>query len=139
MQTLRLIPIAALLAACASAPDPAPQATTAPQQPAARTQTTAVVDPVGSYEFTTVVDGQTVTGTMHIQGTPGNYKGRILTNVFPEIPIVGASVETNVINVRANMPEGELTLRMVMDGMNFNGNWALGADSGDFSGKKLAR
>ena len=139
MQILRLIPIAALLTACASAPDPVPQATTAPQQPAATAQSTAAVNPVGSYEFTTVVEGQTVTGTMHIEGTPGNYKGRILTNVFPEIPIVGASVEANIINVRANMPEGELTLRMVMDGTNFNGNWALGADSGDFNGKKLPR
>jgi hypothetical protein len=139
MKTLNVVLSAALLTACASTPQPPATATTAPQQPAAISQTTAVIDPVGAYEFTTVVDGQTVTGTMHVEGGPGNYKGRILTTVFPEIPIVGASVETNILNLRANMPNGELAIRMVMEGANFKGNWSLGADSGEISGKKLVR
>jgi hypothetical protein len=140
MKKLTIIPVALLFAACASSSEQPPaQAATAPQQPAATQQTTAAVDPVGTYEFTTVVDGQTVTGTMHIEGTTGAYKGRILTSVFPEIPIVGASVESNVINVKASMPDGELAIRMVMDGMNFKGNWALGSDGGDFNGKKLPK
>jgi hypothetical protein len=139
MKMLRMTPLALLFAACASSQQPPAQVTTASQQPAATRQSTAAVDPAGSYEFTTVVDGQTVTGTMHIEGGPGAYKGRILTSVFPEIPIVGASVESNIINVKASMPDGELTLRMVMDGMNFKGNWALGSDSGEFNGKKLPK
>jgi hypothetical protein len=138
MKTLRLTPFVLLLGACASS-QPAAQTGTAPTQPTATQQATAVADPVGSYEFTTVVDGQTVTGTMHIEGVPGNYKGRILTSVFPEIPVIGASAEANVINVKGSMPDGELNLRMVMEGTNFKGNWTLGADGGEFNGKKLPK
>ena len=138
MKTMRWLPVVLLLGACASSQQPATSAT-APSQPAATRQSTAVLDPVGAYEFTTVVDGQTVTGTLHIEGTPGNYKGRILTSVFPEIPVVGASVETNVVNVKASMPDGELNIRMVMEGSNFKGNWTLGSDGGEFNGKKLPK
>ncbi len=138
MKTMRMLPVVLLLGACASAPQPATTAT-APTQPTATAQASAVIDPVGAYEFSTVVDGQTVTGTLHIEGTAGNYKGRILTSVFPEIPVVGASVEANVVNVKASMPDGELNLRMVMEGANFKGNWTLGADGGEFNGKKLPK
>jgi hypothetical protein len=138
MKMLKLTPFALLLGACASSQQPA-QTTTATVQPTATQQTSAVIDPVGAYEFTTVVDGQTVTGTMHVEGTPGNYKGRIVTSAFPEIPIVGASVEANVVNLKASMPDGELAIRMAMEGANFKGNWTLGSGSGEITGKKLPR
>jgi hypothetical protein len=138
MKTMRIVPVILLLGACASSQQPA-ATTTAASQPAATRQATAVLDPVGAYEFSTVVDGQTVTGTMHVEGTPGNYKGRIITSVFPEIPVVGASVEANVVNVKASMPDGELNIRMVMEGPNFKGNWTLGSDGGEFNGKKLPK
>jgi hypothetical protein len=139
MKTMRLLPVVLLLGACASSQQPAATTNTAPAQPAASKQATAALDPVGAYEFSTVVDGQTVTGTLHVEGTPGNYKGRIVTSVFPEIPVVGASVEANVINVKGSMPDGELNIRMVMEGMNFKGNWTLGSDGGEFNGKKLPK
>ena len=138
MKTMRIVPVVLLLGACASSQQPA-ASTTAPAQPAATRQASAVVDPVGAYEFSTVVDGQTVTGTLHIEGAPGNYKGRIITSVFPEIPVVGASVEANVVNVKGSMPDGELNIRMVMEGSNFKGNWTLGSDGGEFNGKKLPK
>lgn len=137
MKTFRMLPVVLLLGACASSQQT--ETAAAPAQAAAVKQA-AAVDPVGAYEFTTTVDGQTVTGTMHIEGTPGAYKGRIITTVFPEIPVVGATVESNnVVVAKASMPDGELTLRMVMEGMNFKGNWTLGADGGEFNGKKLPK
>ncbi|HEY0303813.1 MAG TPA: hypothetical protein VGC44_02520 [Longimicrobiales bacterium] len=137
MKTMKMLPVVLLLGACASSQPAA--TTTAATQPAASKQASAVVDPVGAYEFATVVDGQTVTGTLHIEGTPGNYKGKIVTSVFPEIPVVGASVESNVVSVKGSMPDGELNIRMVMEGMNFKGNWTLGSDGGEFNGKKLPK
>ena len=135
MKTHEVIPLLLLAAACASAePQPA-QPTVVP----ATTPVAAAVDPVGTYEFSTVVDGQTITGTLHLEGTPANYKGRIVTSVFPEIPITSATVERNVINLRGSMPDGELSIRMVMSGSDFTGNWALGSDSGEFNGRKLPR
>jgi hypothetical protein len=138
MKIFKATPFVLLLGACASS-QPTAQTTSAPVQPTAVQQSAAVIDPVGAYEFTTVVDGQTVAGTMHVEGTPGNYKGRIVTSVFPEIPIVGASVESNIVNLKASMPDGELAIRMVMEGANFKGNWTLGSDSGEMTGKKLPK
>jgi hypothetical protein len=138
MKTVRMTPIALLLAACASTSEQPAATATVTAQPQT-VQVAVAPDPVGAYEFTTVVDGQTVTGTMHIEGTPGAYKGRIITSVFPEIPIVGATVEANVVNVKASMPDGELAIRMAMTGQEFKGNWTLGSDSGEFNGKKLPR
>lgn len=139
MKLFRLMPAIMLVAACASAPEAPAQATTAVTPAASKPSTTAVIDPVGTYEFTTAVDGQTITGTMHVEGTPGNYKGRIVTSAFPEIPIVGASVESNVVILRGSMPEGELTMRLTMEGQEFKGNWALGSGSGEVTGKKLPK
>lgn len=139
MKSAKMMAALLFLGACAST-QPSAQSTTAPTQPAAAQQSTAVVDPVGVYDFTTVVDGQNVTGTLHIEGAAGNYKGRIVTAVFPEIPIVGASVEKNVVIARGSMPDGELTLRMTMEGpTDFKGSWALGGGGGEVTGKKRPR
>jgi hypothetical protein len=94
---------------------------------------------VGAYEFATAVDGQIVSGTMSITGGPGAYNGRILTNMFPEIPIKSAVVEGQNMIIVGTMPDGDLTLNLKFDGPNFTGNWAIGGQSGDFSGKKLPK
>lgn len=126
------------LAACSSAPEVT--TTTPTPQPAVQTPPAPVaVDPVGNYEFSTIVDGQTVTGSMHITGTPGSYTGRILTSMFPEIPITGVTTFQTKMIVKGNMPDGELTLNLAFTGPNFVGNWELGTMSGDFTGKKLPR
>lgn len=141
MKTWQITSIVVLLAACASSQQPAPTTATATTVPAAATPapTPAAVDPVGAYEFTTVANGQSVTGTLYITGTPGAYTGRIVTNQFPEIPVTGASVTGQAVDVKASMPDGELAIHFVMNGMNFTGNWTLGADSGEFNGKKLPK
>ena len=135
MNLFKVVPIALVMAACASSqPEPVVTATPTPQPVVA-----AVPDPVGSYEFATAVDGQVVAGTMSITGTPGAYQGRILTNMFPEIPITSAVVQGQDMIIRGAMPDGELTLNLKFNGPNFTGNWAIGGQSGDFSGKKLPK
>ena len=99
----------------------------------------AVLDPAGTYEFSTVVDGQAVTGTMTITGAPGAYTGKIVTNMFPEIPVIGAKVEEKTVIATASMPDGELTIRMLMDGHQFTGRWELAGETGEFNGKKLPK
>jgi hypothetical protein len=135
MSMFKVAPIALVMAACASS-QPEPAVTPAPTP---LPVVTAVLDPVGSYEFATTVNGQFVNGTMTITGEAGAYKGRILTNMFPEIPIAGAAVEGQTMVVRANMPDGELTLNLKFDGAIFTGTWALGGESGAFNGKKLPK
>lgn len=131
MNALRFLPIALVLTACASQPD-VPAAPAPPPRPAV-----AALTVPGSYEFATAVQGQIVSGTMSITGTPGDYGGRIVTNAFPEIPITGATLEGQNMTVRGNMNGGELILKLKFEGQQFTGTWELGADGGEFSGKKL--
>ena len=133
MRIFGILPVVLVMTACAT-PREVAVTTQATPQPAA----VKALDPVGSYEIVTVVDGQNVTGTISITGTPGAYKGKILTNMFPEIPIHAAVVEGQGMIVRANMPDGELILNMRFTGPAFVGRWDLGGiQGGDISGKKL--
>ncbi len=147
MTPWKLSPAMLFVAACASAPAPTSAPVPEPAAAVAARPATpppapapARLDPTGAYEFTTVTpDGQTVSGTLYITGKEGAYAGRIVTNIFPEMAVTGATVKDNAIDVQAAMPEGELLLHMVMNGANFTGHWTLGPDSGDFNGKKLPK
>lgn len=134
MKYFRVALLVFLVAACASSP--APVATTAPTQPV---PSTTAVDPVGTYEFSTSIDGQTLTGTVHIEGAPLNYRGRVVTKVFPDMAITNVSVAANVISFVASMGGDDVLVRVVMDGSNFQGSWQGGPDSGDISGRKLPK
>lgn len=137
----KLTPLALVLAACASSNTASTTAT--PQTTATKAVTPpppAVMDPTGSYEFSTVVDGQTVTGTLFINGTTGAYTGRIVTSTFPEIPVTGATVNGKTVDIKGSMPDGELAITITMEADNtFKGKWVLGADTGEFNGKKLPK
>lgn len=145
MKTCTVAVLAISLGACAStatqtaAVDPVrPSAVVQPPPP----PPAPAFEIPGAYEFTTVVEGQTVTGTMFVTAgaTAGMYGGRITTNMFPEIPVTGASSSGQSVTVKASMPDGgELTITIVMDGANFRGKWELGGDSGEFNGRKLLR
>lgn len=136
MKLWKLVPVALLIAGVASAQNPTPPA--APKPPTA--PDSANVDPAGAYDFTTVANGENVSGTLYIAASPDKpdtYIGKIVTNIFPEIPVTGAKVKGNAIDVTGAMPDGELALHFVLDADGtFKGNWTLGADSGEFNGKK---
>jgi hypothetical protein len=127
--------IAALMVAAAcSGNEPAP--TVAPPPPAAVVP--ANVDPVGSYEFVTTVEGQEVTGTMTVTGTPGAYTGKILTSMFPEMPVHGATVAGQSMIVKTSTPDGEILLHFKFEGNAFTGHWEFnGQPGGNFTGKRL--
>ena len=131
--SLLVIGVAACSSNSATTSTPTPAVVVAPAP--------RVLDPVGAYEFSTVAQGQAVTGTLTIAGVAGAYNGKVVTNIFPEIPVTAATVKGDTIDVKASMPDGELAIRMVMDAATstFKGNWALGSDSGDFNGKKLPK
>lgn len=134
MNALRFIPLALVLISCASQPEVAVVPPPPPSQPVI----VALAVP-GNYEFATAVQGQVVSGTMTITGTPGAYEGRILTSAFPEIPITGATLAGQDMTVRGNMNGGELVLKLKFEGQKFTGTWELGGDGGEFSGRKLAQ
>jgi hypothetical protein len=125
-----------LLAACApaatSAGDPVPAPTTAP--PAVTTA--AAVNPVGTFEFTTSVNGDMVTGSIEVTGNAGAYGGTIRTSATPDIPVRGVTVNGQQMVVTADTPDGELVLTLNFTGNNFTGGWTLGGGSGEMRGQR---
>jgi len=117
---------ALLLAGCggrAAAPEPAPRA----------------LDPVGTYEFQTSVEGQPLTGTIHITGAPGSYTGRIVTGMFPEMPIRSVSVAGQQLLLSAQAPDGQIVeIRLNFTGPTFTGAWTLGDQSGAIAGRRVS-
>lgn len=107
------------LAACASAPrGPAP------------------LNPVGTFEFQTTVNGGPVTGSVEVTGQPGAYGGTIRTSVTSDIPVTGVVVTGQDMVVSADTPDGPLTINMTFTGNDFTGEWELSGDSGTLSGRR---
>lgn len=120
-------------AACASAGTTAETTTTS----TAVAAPAASVNPVGRYEFTTSVQGQTVTGALEIAGSPGAYTGQITTSITPPIPVTGVTATGQAMVVTGNTPDGALTIRMnFADATAFTGGWELAGDSGSITGRR---
>ncbi|HEY7768878.1 hypothetical protein [Longimicrobium sp.] len=141
MKKILAATLALSLAACAPANTSVPEA--AAPAPAATTMTTTVattrstaLNPVGEYEFATQVNGEAVTGTIEITGTPGAYGGRIVTLKFPEFTVRSASAAGQELTVVAETPNGNVTFRMMFTGDTFTGGWTLGGDTGAITGRR---
>jgi len=137
---LRFAPLAAaLLAACAqspqAAPGPAPSPAPAVSAPAP-TPAPAPASAAGLYDFTTVVQGDQVTGTITIVAEGDRYSGTIATSATPEIPISSVTMEGQVINVTATSPDGEVVMQLTMQGQEFTGTWSYAGQSGTMTGRK---
>lgn len=135
MKTFALaLAAATLFSACASTPEPPIQApsTVPAAQPAA-------VDPVGTFDFSTTVEGMgAVAGTITIQkATTGTgYTGSISTNVTEPLSIRTVTVDGQRITVSGDTPDGPLTFTMDFKGDDFSGNWSLSGMTGTHTGKR---
>ena len=132
MRHWSLIPIAALCLAtlaCASYPTPADPAP-------ARAVTPAPVDPVGTFDFSTTVEGSIVNGVVTITKTDTGFGGSISTNVTETIPVCGAVVDGQKLTVTAEAPEGPIAFVMEFQGDDFSGTWTMATMSGTHTGKR---
>jgi len=133
------VSLAVALAACAStAEEPAAGS---PQTSVAAKAETTELNPVGVYDFSTVVESSQVTGTFEItRRDDGGYTGRILSTMFPEIPITRVTVDGNRLLLAASMEGQRIMMELTFTGDTFTGGWALGDGSlgGAISGKRKA-
>ena len=129
-KTLFLLMTALLVAGCAASPGPEPAAPSAAQ---------LALDPVGTYNFTTTVQGMSVTGQAVIGGTRGSWTGSLYSDATGELPIRSVSVSGNQITMLADSPDGTVQIRMLMDGETFTGDWSLGAEGGTLRGRRVSR
>ena len=95
------------------------------------------IDPVGTFEFSTTVQGQTVNGSMTLTKTEGVLGGKIMADIMPEIPLKSAVLEGKKLTLTAETPDGVLTLVLDFeDADKFAGNWTLAGDGGAITGKR---
>ena len=139
--------LAALVAACAQSPQAAPAPTPTPSPSAGAptpapaptptpAPTPAPTSAAGLYDFTTVVQGDQVTGTITIVADGDRYSGTIATSATPEIPICSVTMEGQVITVTATSPDGEVVMQLTMQGQEFTGTWSYAGQSGTMTGRK---
>lgn len=123
MRTSRaVLPLLVLaVAACASRPSGPPP-----------------LNPVGTYEFSTAVDGQPFGGTMEITGTPGSYSGWIRGDGIPPIPITSVTVQGQSMRIAASLDGTPVAIDLTFNGTQFTGNWSAGEMGGALSGRKLS-
>jgi hypothetical protein len=119
-----------LFAACAGAPAPAPA-------PAPAATPAAAFDPVGTFDFSTSVEGQVITGVIRVsRGTTGDLSGMISTSATPEMPVQSVTTEGNRMTLRTNTPDGSMSMILEFRGTDFTGSWGLAGMSGTLTGRR---
>lgn len=109
---------ATTLAACASGPSGPPP-----------------YDPVGTYDFTAMAEGQTITGTMTIEEAEDGYTGilRAVSIPMPPGPINAVEVVDQTVTIHAEGPEGPLVIALTVMETGLEGTWAMGDGTGTFT------
>lgn len=96
------------------------------------------IDPVGRYEFETVVQEQPVTGTFEITGSEGAWSVTMSAEGQGDVPIHEVTVDGSVVTMIGSIPDaGELVIELEFDGNEFSGSWSLGMDGGELTGHRV--
>jgi hypothetical protein len=123
-----LVALSVFLAACgqstggaAASPQPEPE---------------PALDPVGVYDFTTSLEGQPLTGTLTITGSPGDYSGSMTTDMMGTVALRSFSVEGMDLMFMADLPEAIVSFFLTFEGESFTGEWDAQGMTGFMSGTK---
>jgi hypothetical protein len=131
-RTLSTAALVLLAAACAPAAAPPAEPAPAAAAPAMR----AALNPVGTFEFTTSVNGNPMQGTIEITGQPGAYSGVVRTSATPDLPITAVAVEGDQLTVTSSVNGEALVMRLTFAGNDFTGGWTVAGDSGEIAGRR---
>ncbi|MGH7500453.1 MAG: hypothetical protein ACREL7_01735 [Longimicrobiales bacterium] len=96
------------------------------------------VDPVGTFDFTTSVEGTTVTGAITVARNGSAYEGSVTTDMTEVMPISSVTVEGQTMAIAASTPDGPVTMSLIFTGDTFTGTWSLGDMSGTLTGRRRA-
>ena len=100
------------------------------------------MDPLGIYDFTTMVQGEQVTGSFRIERTEGEYRGSVMAAGLPAMSILAVAVDGQWLTIRSNTGANPIELELAFVGNMFTGEWktrsAAGTveDSGTISGRR---
>jgi len=105
--------------------------------PDSETLARAGVDPVGTFEFTLIDDGERIPGGMEISGTAGAYGGRIYAEGRPDGTISTVTTGGNQVTVTVDFPGMILLARLEFDGDSFSGDWSMRGEGGAVEGLRV--
>ena len=125
---LTLAATLSVLAACTSTP----KQVAMPPAP-------VTVDPTGDYDLRFTDDGTTRSATMHVEGRPGAYTGRVNAENRPEVAISALAASGSQVIVTGNIPQGVMLMRFRLTGDSLRGDWSLRNDGGKLTGVKRSR
>jgi hypothetical protein len=107
----------------------------APKQPA-MPPAPVTVDPTGDYTLTFTDDGNTRSATMHIEGRPGEFTGKLNAENRPEVVLSAVAASGAQVIATGNIPQGVLLVRFRLTGDSLRGDWSLRNDGGKLTGVK---
>ena len=96
-------------------------------------------DPVGTYAFEAMAEGQTIPGEITIERVANGFGGMVTPEVGPPpVPIRTVSVAGRQVTISGDAGGQDLiiVIDVAQDG-SFTGTWAVGGDGGDLKGQKL--
>ncbi len=99
------------------------------------------IDPVGSYEFTTVTNNQTFTGKVTISKTETGWSALLESPSGQLPPLTTTSVKVEGKEVTVTVPfgdVGEVLVEFTIDGDDVTGRWTFGTESGALTGKRIS-
>ena len=99
------------------------------------------IDPVGIYEFTTVTNDQTFTGTVTISKTETGWSALLESPSGQLPPLTTTSVKVDGKDVTITIPfgdVGEVLVELTFEGDDLIGHWTFGMESGDLTGKRIS-
>jgi ABC-type transport system substrate-binding protein len=136
----RLIMVLALAAAACAAPaqqaPPAPAPTPTPTPTPAQQQ---AFDPVGTYDFSTQVQGMPVTGALTLRrADDGRITGVISTDMTGEMQLQSVTLEGRRAIMRSSTPDGELYMQVeFLQDDRITGGWELSTGpAGSIAGQR---
>ena len=103
--------------------------------PEPEVQSEPTFDPSGTYDFSTSVEGQQVTGSFTISGSPGAYTGNMTSDVGG-MAMRNISVSGTEVTFMGDMPDATVFVFLVFDGASFTGEWEAEGMMGTLSGSR---
>ncbi len=100
------------------------------------------IDPVGSYEFTTVTNNQTFMGKVTITKTETGWSALLESPTGQIPPLTTTSVKVEGKDVTVTVPFGdigEILVEFTLEGSDLTGRWVFGTESGDITGKRIGK
>jgi hypothetical protein len=100
------------------------------------------LDPLGIYDFTTVVQGEQITGSFRIERTEGEYRGSLMASGLPAMSILRVTVDGQWLTIQSNTGTNPLELELAFVGDTFTGEWKIHTvdgtveDSGTIAGRR---